>query len=232
MPNAILIQAAKGSHHVFDRKPRGDNVLFDHLVKSPLPGAGMNQLQPFMFHQERACMVNAKVLRKLAKVFKVVVEFAAARKFVDKALLEIPRRTKIREIGEHGRQHMRIVAPFFELEHGHARSCTAVVHRQNAHQGRFPRNVRFHLFRFIILEGGQIQAMQSKQQERVGRRHFGKFQEHANHVAARQRILAVAIHVHLVVGFKKRKPAFRKNQFNGLVDRAVRKRHQFCGLLL
>ena len=182
----------------------------------------MNQLQAFLFHQERAGMVNAKVLRKLAKVFKVVVEFAAASQFINKALLKVPRRAKIREVLEHGRQHMRIVAPFLELKHGHARGCHPVVHRQNAHQCRFARHVRFYrFFGLIILEISNIKPMQSKQQKRVGRRHFGQFQEHANHVTARQSVLAVAIHVHLVKAFEQRKPAFRQKQFYRGVEGAV-----------
>ena len=222
MPNAILIQATKGTHHVFDRKRRDHHRFIDHLVKSPLPGASVNQLQAFLFHQERAGMVNAKVLRKLAKVFKVVVEFAATSQLVDKALLKVPRRAKIREVFEHGRQHMRIVAPFFKLEHGHARGRHTVVYRQNAHQSRFARHVRFYrFFGLVILEVSNIKPMQPEQQKWVSRRHFGQLQAHANHVTARQGILAVAIHVHLVKAFEQRKPAFRQKQFYRGVEGAV-----------
>lgn len=192
----------------------------------------MHKLQAFLFHQEGVRVVNAKILGELLKLFKMVVKGAAAFQLVYKALLEIPRRAKIREIRKHRGQYMRIVPPLRKLKHRNARRRHTVIHRQNPHQRRFARHIRFNRLRLVILEVSNIQPVQLKQHKRVGRHHLGKFQKHRNHVAARQRILAVAVHVHAIARFKKHKPAFSDNQFNGRVYRTICKSGKFHRLLL
>ena len=168
VPHAILIQSAKGPHHVFDRKARRHFTFVFELIKSPLPPAPMHNLQAFLFHQEGMGVVNAKVLGKLFKLFKVVVKSAAAFQFVYKTFLEVPRRAKLREIRKHRRQNMGIVPPFPKLEHRDTRRRHTVVHRQNPHQRRFARHIRFNRFRLVIFQVGNVQSVNLEKHKGVG----------------------------------------------------------------
>ena len=76
VPHAILVQATKRPHHIFNGKPRRHFAFVFELIESPLPAACMHQLQALLFHQKSMGVVNTKILRELFELFKMVVKGA------------------------------------------------------------------------------------------------------------------------------------------------------------
>ena len=79
---------------------------------------------------------------------------------------------------------------------------------------------------------GEVEPVQLEQKRRIGTCHLGYLEEGRGDVLARDRVAAVAAHLHLFAVVEKADSALCEQEFYGRVHRAVFEREHFGGLLL